>query len=167
MNLHDLARRRAEERGGIGVAVVGAGKFASMFLAQVPTMPGIAVRAVADLDPERARARAAEVGWDAARIKATRFLDAAPAAIAEDGVEVVVEATGDPVAGIVHALQAIALRRHVVMVNVEADVLAGPALARRAEQAGVVYSLAYGDQPALIAELVDWARACGFSIAAA
>jgi predicted homoserine dehydrogenase-like protein len=53
------------------------------------------------------------------------------------------------------------------MVNVEADVLAGPLLARRAAEAGVVYSMAYGDQPALICELVDWARACGFTVVAA
>src|SRR5215813_12295593 len=53
------------------------------------------------------------------------------------------------------------------MVNVEADVLAGPLLAEEARAAGVVYSLAYGDQPALVCELVDWARACGFEVAAA
>src|SRR5918998_2647467 len=53
------------------------------------------------------------------------------------------------------------------MVNVEADVLAGPLLARKAREKGVVYSMAYGDQPALIAEMVDWARASGFKVVAA
>jgi predicted homoserine dehydrogenase-like protein len=53
------------------------------------------------------------------------------------------------------------------MVNVEADVLAGPLLAEEARKAGVVYSLAYGDQPALTAEMVDWARATGFRVVAA
>ena len=53
------------------------------------------------------------------------------------------------------------------MVNVEADVLAGPLLSRRAREAGVVYSMAYGDQPALICEMVDWARAAGFQVVAA
>ena len=57
--------------------------------------------------------------------------------------------------------------KHIVMVNVEADVLAGPLLAEEARQAGVVYSLAYGDQPALTAEMVDWARATGFRVVAA
>jgi predicted homoserine dehydrogenase-like protein len=52
------------------------------------------------------------------------------------------------------------------MVNVEADCLAGPLLARRASEAGIVYSLAYGDQPALICEMVDWARAAGFEVVA-
>jgi predicted homoserine dehydrogenase-like protein len=82
-------------------------------------------------------------------------------------VEVIVEATGHAPAGIAHARAAIENRKHIVMVNVEADVLAGPLLAREAEQAGVVYSLAYGDQPALICEMVDWARACGFNVIAA
>ena len=82
-------------------------------------------------------------------------------------IEVVVEATGHAPAGIAHARRAIAEGKHIVMVNVEADVLAGVALAREAARAGVVYSLAYGDQPALICELVDWARACGFRVLAA
>jgi predicted homoserine dehydrogenase-like protein len=80
---------------------------------------------------------------------------------------VVIDATGHPAAGIAHALAAIRHGKHIVMVNVEADVLAGPLLAAKARQAGVVYSLAYGDQPALIAEQVDWARACGFDVVAA
>ena len=79
----------------------------------------------------------------------------------------IVEATGVPQAGIAHALKAIAHGKHIVMVNVEADALAGPLLARKAKAAGVVYSLAWGDQPALICEHVDWARACGFKVIAA
>ena len=82
-------------------------------------------------------------------------------------VDVVVEATGHPGAGIAHALAAIEARRHIVMVNVEADVLAGPLLAAKARAAGIVYSMAYGDQPALIAEQVDWARAAGFEVVCA
>src|ERR1700761_4014459 len=82
-------------------------------------------------------------------------------------MDVVVEATGNPAVGIKHARAAIAAGKHIVMVNVEADVLAGPLLAEEAPNAGVVYSLAYGDQPALTAELVDWARATGFRVVAA
>ena len=74
-----------------------------------------------------------------------------------------IEATGNPVAGIAHALAAIEAGKHIVMVNVEADTLAGANLARKARAANVVYSMAYGDQPALIAEMVDWARSAGFS----
>jgi predicted homoserine dehydrogenase-like protein len=167
MNLNNLAMQRAKEVGPIGVALIGAGKFGSMFLAQVPTMPGIAVRAVADLYPERVAARLAGLGWDPGRINAVRLTADVGEAIGRADIDVVIEATGDPVAGIGHALQTIEAAKHLVMVNVEADVLAGPALAARARAAGVVYSLAYGDQPALIAEQVDWARSCGFRVVAA
>jgi predicted homoserine dehydrogenase-like protein len=66
-----------------------------------------------------------------------------------------------------HTLAAFRNGKHVVMVTVEADAFCGPLLARRAQEAGVVYSLAYGDQPALICDLVDWARASGFCVVAA
>ncbi|MDC1467009.1 hypothetical protein N8348_04870, partial [Litorivicinus sp.] len=62
---------------------------------------------------------------------------------------------------------AIERKLHIVMVNVEADVLAGAILAKEARDAGVVYSMAYGDQPALTIELVEWARASGFHVVAA
>lgn len=167
MNLNRLATEHAAVKGPIGVALIGAGKFGSMFLTQAPTMPGIAVRAIADLYPDRVEARLADLGWSAEQIAAVQLTTSVAEAVGRDDVAVVVEATGDPIAGIHHALQAIAAGKHLIMVNVEADVLAGPALAARAKQAGVVYSLAYGDQPALIAELVDWGRACGFRVAAA
>jgi predicted homoserine dehydrogenase-like protein len=167
MNLSALLSRRAEAGHPVRVALIGAGKFGSMFLSQVPTIPGLEVAAVADLDPDRARAACRAVGWDDGRVGATRFTEEGADAATADGVEVVVEATGSPEAGIVHALAAIDAGRHVVMVNVEADVLAGPVLARRARARGVVYSMAYGDQPALVAEMVDWARAAGFAVAAA
>ena len=167
MNLHRLLAARLEAGAPVRVGLIGAGKFGSMFLAQVPTSPGVLVTAIADLAPDRARAACARVGWDDARIAATRFTDDAARMIAADDVDVVVEATGHAPAGLAHAAAAIAAGKHVVMVNVEADVLAGPLLARRAAQAGVVYSLAYGDQPALIAEQVDWARSCGFAVLAA
>ncbi|HTU53777.1 MAG TPA: SAF domain-containing protein, partial [Acetobacteraceae bacterium] len=128
---------------------------------------GLEVAAIVDLSPDRAREACRTVGWDAGRIAATSFAEDATAAIAHDDVEVVVEATGNPAAGIRHARAAVAAGKHIVMVNVEADALAGPLLAEEARRAGVVYSLAYGDQPALTAELVDWARAAGFRVVAA
>ena len=75
--------------------------------------------------------------------------------------------TGNPIVGIKHALAAIDSGKHVMMVTVEADALAGPALAQRAKAAGVVYSMAFGDQPALIWELIDWARTSGFDVVCA
>jgi len=167
MNLHALASRRAAEGRPVRVGLIGAGKFGAMFLAQVPHMAGIEVAAIADLSVERARAACAGVGWDAARIAATAFHEDGRAMIAREEPEVVVEATGNPAAGIAHARAAISEGCHVVMVNVEADVLAGAALAREAAAAGVVYSMAYGDQPALVAEMVDWGRAIGMRVVAA
>jgi predicted homoserine dehydrogenase-like protein len=167
VNLHRLAQQRAAAGRPVRVGLIGAGKFGSMFLAQVPMMAGIEVSVIADLDPERARAACRTVGWDVARIAKTVFVASGAEACTHPEVEVVVEATGVPAAGIAHARAAIRAKKHIVMVNVEADVLAGPLLAEEARAAGVVYSLAYGDQPALVCELVDWARACGFEVAAA
>jgi len=167
MNLHHLLHQRNAAGKPVRVALIGAGKFGSMFLAQVPHTPGLEVAVIADLDPQRARDACRTVGWDTTRIDAAHFTDDGIAAIRRDDVEVVIEATGNPAVGIVHARAAIAAGKHIVMVNVEADVLAGPLLAEEARRAGVVYSLAYGDQPALTAELVDWARATGFRVVAA
>ncbi|MDQ4135430.1 MAG: SAF domain-containing protein [Pseudomonadota bacterium] len=166
MNLSTLLRQRHDSNRPVRVALIGAGKFGSMFLAQVPTIAGLEVATIADLDPDRARQACRTVGWDDSKVAGTRFtsngLDAC-----RDDAEVVIEATGHPEAGIRHALAAIEAGKHIVMVNVEADVLAGPLLAEKARERGVVYSMAYGDQPALVSEMVDWARAAGFTVAAA
>jgi predicted homoserine dehydrogenase-like protein len=164
MNLYHLLQRRGRP---VRVGLIGAGKFGSMFLAQVPTTPGLQVTVIADLSPDRARVACRGVGWTLDHVAATRFTDDATDLLTAPDVDVVVEATGHAPAGLQHARRAIAEGKHIVMVNVEADVLAGPLLAQQAERAGVVYSLAYGDQPALICEQVDWARACGFTVIAA
>lgn len=167
MNLMPHLAARVEAGRPVRAALIGAGKFGSMFLSQVPHIKGLEVAAIADLDPERAKKACRQVGWDEARIAATRYVADGVEAATLDGVEVVIEATGHPAAGAHHALAAITAGKHVVMVNVEADVLVGPVLAAKARAAGVVYSMAYGDQPALVAEMVDWARATGFTVAAA
>ena len=159
------ARAAAGDPGRDGV--IGAGKFGSMFLSQVPTTPGLEVAVIADLDPARAKESCRTVGWPDDLIEKTRFVDDSMAMMAAGGVDVVVEATGNPVVGLVHAREAIRNGLHIVMVNVEADVLAGGLLAEEARKAGVVYSMAYGDQPALTCELVEWARATGFDVVAA
>jgi predicted homoserine dehydrogenase-like protein len=164
MSLEDkLAARHAAGK-PVRVGLIGAGKFGSMFLAQVPSIAGLDVAVVADLDLERAKAVCRTVGWDAGRIARTRFTDRGSDACDAD---VVIEATGNPAAGISHALAAIDAGKHVVMVNVEADALCGWLLAAKARERGIVYSMAYGDQPALVAEMVDWARSAGFMVAAA
>ncbi|MEZ5831200.1 MAG: Gfo/Idh/MocA family oxidoreductase [Dongiaceae bacterium] len=178
MNLHKLLLERDAAGKPLRVGLIGAGKFGTMFLAQARRTRGLHILGVADLDPARARAALERVGWPAEQIAArspseamergtTWIGDDAMGLIAHPALDVVIDATGHPPAGIAHALAAIANGKHIVMVNVEADALAGPLLAERARKAGVVYSLAYGDQPALIAEQVDWARAAGFDVVAA
>ncbi len=178
MNLHRLLSLRAAAKRPLRIALIGAGKFGSMFLAQARRTPGIHLVAVVDLVPQRARDNLERVGWgteqfaarnlaDAAKHGTTCILDDPIAAIGSGEVEIVIEATGRPAAGIRHALACCAHGKHIIMVNVEADALAGPLLARRAAQAGIVYSLAYGDQPALICEMVDGIRAAGFEVIAA
>jgi predicted homoserine dehydrogenase-like protein len=149
-----------------------------MFLSQVRLTTGMHLMGLADLMPGRARERMVGVGWPKEQTEAKSMADAlatgktlvtedAMAVISHPEIEVVIEATGDPATGIKLCQAAIAHGKHIVMVNVEADALAGPLLARQARAAGVVYSLAWGDQPALICEHVDWARACGFEVVAA
>jgi predicted homoserine dehydrogenase-like protein len=167
VNLFAKLQQRAAEGRPLRIGLIGAGKFGSMYLSQVRRTPGVKLAAVADLDPDRARKALARVGWEAGAVETVRFTDDAAALIASDAVEIVIDATGNPAAGIRHVLACCAQGKHVVMVNVEADALVGPLLAQRARQAGILYSLAYGDQPALICELVDWAHSCGFEVIAA
>src|SRR6266849_2489653 len=178
MNLHTLLLEREAAGKPVTVGLIGAGKFGTMFLSQARLTKGLHVVAVADLNIERARSQLQTAGWPAEQYSAATLGDAfkqrrthvtpdAEALIAFPGIEVIVEATGVPEAGIKHALKTISHGKHIVMVNVEADAVAGPLLARKARAAGVVYSLAWGDQPALICEHVDWARTCGFSVIAA
>jgi predicted homoserine dehydrogenase-like protein len=178
VNLYAMLLEREAAGRPVTVGLIGAGKFGTMFLAQARSTRGMHVVAVADLAVARASSRLRTAGWDDQAIAAKSLGDAlktgrthvtadVEALIACPEIEVIVEATGLPPAGIRHALGAIAHGKHIVMVNVEADALAGPLLARKAKAAGVVYSLAWGDQPALICEQVDWARACGFTVIAA
>jgi predicted homoserine dehydrogenase-like protein len=178
MNLAMLLAQRAAQGRPVRVGLIGAGKFGSMVLAQAQHIEGFHIVGIADLDVAKAKASLARVHWPAERYAAQSFADAirsgatfvsddAGSLLALDGIDAIIEATGHPIAGVRHALQAIDHGKHVVMVNVEADVLAGPLLAERARAKGVVYSMAYGDQPALICELVDWVHACGFELVAA
>lgn len=178
MNLFNLLKARAADGKPLRVGLIGAGKFGAMYLSQVARTPGMQMVGIADLSPQRARDTLERVGWapaqyqastlaDALRSGSTAIIEDGLALIAFDGIDIVIDATGHPAAGIKHVLACCESKKHIVMVNVEADALAGPMLAAKAREAGIVYSLAYGDQPALICEQVDWARAAGFEVIAA
>ena len=178
MNLYAKLRERAASHNPIRVVLIGAGKFGSMYLAQVPKTPGLHLVGIADLSPDSARRNLSRVGWSAEQFMARSIDDALQkgitfvddnwqAMVSHPAVDVVVECTGHPIAAVDHCLTAINHGKHVVNVTVEADAFCGPLLAKRALEQGVVYSLAYGDQPALVCDLVDWARAAGFPVVAA
>ena len=178
MNLHAKLLEREAQARPLKVGLIGAGKFAAMYLAQVPKTPGIHLVGIADLSPGNARTNLERVGWrpetfsahsldGALKERRTHVSDDWHALLTHSAIDLVIEATGNPIAAVEHALAAFRNGKHVVMVTVEADALCGPLLARKAREAGVVYSLAYGDQPAIICDLVDWARAAGFTVVAA
>ena len=178
MNLYSKLMKRQADGKPVRIGLIGAGKFGSMYLAQIPKTPGVHLVGIADLNPANARANLALVGWSQEQSAATSFSDAIAkgntfvtdnwqALVDHPQIEIIVECTGNPVAAVEHILAAFAARKHVVNVTVEADAFCGPLLAKKAAAAGVVYSLAYGDQPALICDLVDWARTAGFAVVAA
>ncbi|MGC4242237.1 MAG: flagellar biosynthesis protein FlgA [Herbaspirillum sp.] len=178
MNLYSLLRERAAAGRPVRVGLIGAGKFGSMVLAQAQHIEGMHIVGVADLNVGKAHASLERVGWAKERYAAKSLGEAVQngttcvlenaAALADcEEIECIIEATGHPIAGVRHALDAIEGGKHVVMVNVEADCMCGPLLAARAKAKGLVYSMAYGDQPAIICELVDWVRSCGFELVSA
>ena len=178
MNLFRKLQERAAAGNPIRVGMIGAGKFGTMFLAQAVRIPAIHIAGVVDLDPATAKSNMSLVGWaddaysatsldDAIATGRTHLSDDWQALIAHSDIEIIIECTGNPMAAVTHCLAAFDQGKHVINVTVEADAFCGPALARKAAEAGVVYSMAYGDQPALASDLVDWARTCGFSVVAA
>ncbi|KAH8687020.1 SAF domain-containing protein [Ilyonectria robusta] len=165
----------------IQVGIIGAGKFGSMFISQSFRTTGLRLAGIADLSKDRALASLKRTGFPEDKYDATCALSVSEgikagktaittdsaALIATPEIDVILEVTGNPAAGIRHALLCCEHKKHIVMINVEADVLAGPLLARKAREAGIIYSMAYGDQPALIAEMVDWAHTAGFEVVCA
>lgn len=178
MSLYRKLQARAAQNQPVRVALIGAGKFGAMYLSQVPSTPGIHLAGIADLSIVSAQANLARVGWPEQRYQATGIDDALAngstwltddweSLVRHPSIDVVVECTGNPIAAVEHCLAAFRAGKHVVNVTVEADAFCGPLLGRKADEAGVLYSLAFGDQPALICDLVDWARTCGFPVVAA
>jgi predicted homoserine dehydrogenase-like protein len=178
MSLHRQLQQLAANNQSIKVGLIGAGKFGSMYLSQIPTTPGVQLVGIADLSPTGVKKNLERVGWkdeqsnaksldDAIKTGQTHISEDWQALVSHPAIDVIVECTGHPIAAVDHCLLAFANGKHVVNVTVEADAFCGPLLAQKAQEAGVVYSLAFGDQPALICDLVDWARTCGFPVVAA
>ena len=162
MNLYNQLLEREKNRNPIRVCLIGAGKFGTMYLSQASRTPGITISTIVDLNPSQAKQACIRSG-----IGETDITDNTISAISSENVDLVIDATGSPEAGISNALACCEHGKDIIMVNVEADALAGPLLAEKARESNIVYSLAYGDQPALICEQVDWARTCGLEVIAA
>ena len=178
MNLYAMLNKLQEQRQPLRVGIIGTGKFGTMFLAQVRKVPGIHLVGIAELNPQRAFDNLKATLWPDERVSAktleeayqsgkTCVVESGDALIASPFTQIIIDCTGNPELGIHHSLLCCQHKKHIVNVNVEADALAGPVLARRAREAGVVYSLAYGDQPAMICDMVDWARTAGFEVVCA
>jgi predicted homoserine dehydrogenase-like protein len=162
------------ERNGspIRVGLVGAGQMGRGFIAQVAGIPGMEVTAAADIEPERAMSAFREIGHEPVMDEKGKpgrpnVTDDTEELSRSDEVDVIVEATGVPEIGARVAFDAIQNGKHVVMLNVEADVTIGPILARMGRSAGVVYTGSAGDEPGAIMELYDFARSLGFEVVAA
>ncbi len=182
MFIRPLLAQRAAENRPIRVGIVGAGKFGAGLVAQISQMRGMETAVIADINLAHARHAYTSSRVPADEIRGAETLGEMEDAICqgkpvvvEDGlllaasesVDVIVEATGLPEVGARMAWHALSNRKHVVMVNVEADVTVGPILRRQADAAGVVYSMVDGDQPACTMHMVEWARSLGFEIVAA
>ncbi len=178
MSLFQQLQRRMEEDRPIRVGLIGAGKFGSMFLSQAIRIPGIHIAGIADLSPESARSNLEHIGWpldrfaaaslgEALRTGRTYIGDDPSQLLASPQIDIIVECTGNPVGAIEHLLATFDAGKHAISATVEADAICGAALAARARANDVIYSMAFGDQPAMVCDLVDWARTCGFTVAAA
>jgi predicted homoserine dehydrogenase-like protein len=181
MSLFGLLQQRESMNKPVRIGIIGAGVFSSAFLNQARLTPGMRVACVADLDVEKARRACVAVGWAEETVGVGNSASSINDGIALGKVmvtenadhllhadlDVVIEATGVTEAGAYHAWTALECGKHVIMPNVETDVLVGPLLKKKADENRLVYSMAYGDQPAIICEMVDWARTMGLEVVSA
>ena len=176
----DLAAR-AEAGRPVRIGLVGSGEMGTDIVTRAGMMDGVEVAAIADVDPARAH-RAVEIArQEAGHSRDAASADAVQAAIEagrtavttadvllESGlIDVVVDATGVPAVGAEIGLRAMERGKHLVMMNVEADVTIGAYLATQAERLGVVYTLGAGDEPSSCMELIEFASAMGHRVVCA
>ena len=150
----------------IKVAFIGCGKFISMFLSQYNQLKKIKIDTIIDLKIDQAKKNCLNSGLTEDTIKEINFTNSLNEAINRD-IDIFIEATGNPIVGTVHADKIIKKKKHIILVNVEADVTCGKYLSDLAKQNGVICSMAYGDQPSLILEQIEWARLNGFLVTCA
>ena len=161
-----LNTKLEEFDGSINVAFIGCGKFISMFLSQYNQLKKIKIDTIIDLKIDQAKKNCLNSGLTEDTIKEINFANSLNEAINRD-IDIFIEATGNPIVGTVHADKIIKKKKHIILVNVEADVTCGKYLSDLAKQNGVICSMAYGDQPSLILEQIEWARLNGFLVTCA
>lgn len=150
----------------ISVCFIGCGKFISMFLSQYNQLQKIKIAAIVDINIEKAKSNCKNSGLSQKTIDQIQFTNSLDEALKKD-IDIFIEATGDPIIGTEHAVKVINNKKNIIMVNVEADVLCGKYLSDLAKKNNVIYSMAYGDQPALIMEQIEWAKLNGFLVVGA
>lgn len=174
--------QRAEAQGPITIGLAGAGQMGTDIVVQVALMPGMRIGAISEVRPQAAIDAALLAGHDrsdivqAANASAIdRAIEAGKIAVTEDlhalaaagRIDVIIDATGNPNIGTLFALEVMKNGKHIVMLNVEADITIGRFLKEEARKAGVVYTGAAGDEPACTLEIIGFARSLGFNIIAA
>ena len=161
-----LYSKLKDYKGNINIAFIGCGKFISMFLSQYNQLKKIKIDTIVDLDIERAKSNCIKSGLKKETVEKINFANSLDS-ILNRNIEIFIEATGNPIAGTQHAYKVIQSKKNIIMVNVEADVLCGKYLSDLAKENNVIYSMAYGDQPSLILEQIEWARLNGFFVTCA
>ena len=163
MFLHTKLENRKEP---IRIAFIGCGKFVSMFLAQYNHLDKIQIDSIVDLNIDRAKKNCINSGIKISSIDEINFTNSLDD-ILDRNIEIFIEATGNPIVGTVHAVKIIKNKKNLILVNVEADITCGKYLSDLAKENNVICSMAYGDQPSLILEQIEWARLNGFSVVCA
>ena len=163
MYLHSKLQTRSEP---IRVAFIGCGKFVSMFLAQYNQLEKIVIDTIIDINEDQAKKNCLNSGLTKDKISNINFVNSLDQAL-DRNIEIFIEATGNPIIGTVHAKKIIDKKKHIILVNVEADITCGKYLSDLAFKNNVVCSMAYGDQPSLILEQIEWARLNGFEVTCA
>ena len=173
---------RAKDKGPITVGLAGAGQMGTDIVVQIGLMPGMRLGAISEIRLQNAVDAAVMSGrerGDVVDARSAADIDRAieqnrvavtddyKALCAAGHIDVIIDATGNPNVGTLVALEAMKQGKHVVMLNVEADITIGRFLRDEADKAGVVFTGAAGDEPACTLELISFAQSCGFEIVAA